>query len=326
MNFRSLATAACAAALAFFSTGPAMAQDLPTIRVATLEIGTVNWEMATITRNGLDEKHGFKLAIQGYADNGATRVAVEGGEADMAVADWIWVARQRAAGKDYVFIPYSKAVGGLVTRADSGVSSLKDLAGGKIGIAGGPLDKSWLILRAYAQQEYGMDLKAETEQVFGAPPLIFKSAAGGEFQGAINFWHFLAKMKAAGMVEVISVAEAGKALGLNPDTPLLGYYLKDSFLAEHPDLAQAFYEASREAKDMLASDDAAWEAIRPMMRARTDAQFAQLKADWLAGIPARGAVDPGGVQAMLTLMNDLGGAELVGKASTLPDGLFADVK
>ncbi len=306
--------------------GPARADDLPTIRAAVLKIGTVNWELATITENGLDAKHGFRLDVQPYADNGATRVAVEGGEADMAVADWIWVARQRAAGKDYVFIPYSRAVGGLVVPSESKAKTLADLKGGKIGIAGGPLDKSWLILRAYAQQQHGFDLKSDTEQVFGAPPLIFKSALGSEFAGAINFWHFLAKMKASGMRQLISVEEAGKALGLDTNTPLLGYYVKESFLAENPGLAQAFYDASREAKDMLAASDAAWEAIRPRMNAKTDAQFAQLKADWLAGTPARGPVDPDSANRMLTLMNDLGGAELVGKATTLPAGLFADVQ
>ena len=315
-------------ALALFAllTGPLMAQDMPTIRAAVLQIGTVNWELSTITENGFDEKHGFKLEVQPFADNGATRIAVEGDEADMAVADWIWVARQRAAGKDYVFIPYSKAVGSVVVPGDSTATSLKDLEGGKIGIAGGPLDKSWLILRAYAQQEYGMDLKAGTEQVFGAPPLVFKSALGGDYAGAINFWHFLAKMKAAGMKELISVETAGKALGLNTDTPLLGYYLKESFLDQHPGLAQALYEASRDAKDLLASSDDAWEAIRPQMNANNDAQFEQLKTDWLAGTPARGPVDADGAAKMLALMNDLGGAELVGEATTVPEGLFADVK
>ena len=305
--------------------GPVVADTL-TVRAAVLKIGTVNWELATITRNGLDEAHGFSLDVQPYADNGATRIAVEGGEADMAVADWIWVARQRAAGKDYVFIPYSKAVGSLVVPEGSDAQSLEDLAGGKIGIAGGPLDKSWLILRAYAQQQSGFDLKAETEQVFGAPPLIFKSGLGGDFAGAINFWHFLAKMKAAGMRELISVETAGQALGLNTDTPLLGYYFKESFLAENPGLAQAFYDASRDAKDLLGTSDEAWEAIRPQMNASSDAQFDQLKADWIAGIPARGPVDLAGADKMLALMNDLGGAELVGEATSVPDGLFADVK
>lgn len=306
--------------------GLVRADELPTIRAAVLKIGTVNWELATITQNGFDRKNGFILDVQPYADNGATRIAVEGDAADMAVADWIWVARQRAAGKDYVFIPYSRAVGGLVVPKSSKAETLKDLAGGKIGIAGGPLDKSWLILRAYAAQQYGMDLAAETEQVYGAPPLIFKSAMGDDYAGAINFWHFLAKNKASGMRELISVQEAGKALGLDTDTPLLGYYVKESFLAAHPGLAQAFFDASRSAKDMLAISDTAWEAIRPQMNAAPEDQFAQLKADWIAGIPKRAPVDSIAAAKMLALMGEIGGPTLVGEATTLPDGLFANVK
>ena len=302
------------------------AQELPVIRAAVLQIGTVNWELATITANGFDRKHGFTLEMQPYADNGATRIAVEGGAADMAVADWIWVARQRAEGKDYVFIPYSRAVGGIVVPEDSQAKTLEDLRGGRIGIAGGPLDKSWLILRAYARQAYGFDLKAETEQVYGAPPLVFKTALGDEYAGAINFWHFLSKAKAAGMRELISVEEAGRALGLDADTPLLGYYFKGGFLADHPELAQAFFDASRDAKDLLTSSDAAWDAIRPSMNAANDAEFVQLRADWIAGIPDRTPVDRAAVDRMLTLMSELGGPELVGKATSVPDGLFADVQ
>ncbi|NVO56713.1 ABC transporter substrate-binding protein [Rhodobacteraceae bacterium B1Z28] len=313
------------AALAFVA-GVASAETLPTLRAAVLKIGTVNWELETIRQNGLDKKHGFILNVQPFADNGATRIAVEGDAADMAVADWVWIARQRAAGKDYVFIPYSKAVGGVVVPADSPARSLQDLAGGKIGIAGGPVDKSWLILRAYAAQEYGMDLKAETEQVFGAPPLIFKSALGGDYAGAINFWHFLAKMKASGMKELISVEQAAQALGLDPDTPLLGYYLKESFLEAHPDLAQSLFAASRDAKDLLATSPEAWEGIRPQMNAKTDMQFEQLKSDWIAGIPDRGPVDQVAANRMLALMAELGGAELVGEATSVPQGLFADVE
>lgn len=316
-----------AAAMAVLALSvPALAQDMPTIRAATLQIGTVNWELETIIDQGFDEANGFNLEVQGYADNGATRVAVEGGEADMAVADWIWVARQRAAGKDYTFIPYSKAVGGVLVPEDSEAQSLQDLAGGKVGIAGGPLDKSWLILRAYAEQEYGLDLKAETEQVFGAPPLIFKTGLSGDLDGAINFWHFLAKMKAAGMRELISVEEAGTALGLNTDTPLLGYFMKDSFLEKHPGLAQQFYEASRAAKTYLSENESAWTDIRPMMNAQSDAQFEQLRSDWIAGIPARGPIDIEGANKMLALMNDLGGEDLVGEATEIPGGLFAEVK
>ncbi len=322
-RFRLIGALACAL---FGFTGQVLAEDLPTLRAAVLKIGTVNWELATITDNQLDRINGFVLEVQPFADNGATRIAVEGGEADMAVADWIWVARQRAAGKDYVFIPYSRAVGGLIVPDTSTAETLQDLQGGKIGIAGGPLDKSWLILQAYAQQQYGFDLKAETEQVFGAPPLIFKSALNDDYAGAINFWHFLAKGKSAGMRELISVQKAGAALGLDTDTPLLGYYVKESFLAENPDIAQSFFEATRAAKDMLATSDAAWEAVRPRMNASTDAEFEQLKADWIAGIPERGPVNGQTAEKMLALMKDLGGPELVGPMTAMPPGLFADVK
>ncbi len=309
-----------------FASAGYVAAETPQIRAAVLKIGTVNWELDTIKRNGFDTANDFELIVQPYADNGATRVALEGGEADVAVADWIWVARQRAAGKDYVFIPYSKAVGGLVVPADSPAKSLQDMVGQKIGIAGGPLDKSWLILQAYAQQEYNIQLATNTEQVFGAPPLIFKAALQGQLGGAINFWHFLAKMKAAGMRELVSVADASRALGLDPDTPLLGYVMKESFILENPDIARKLYTASRAAKALLASDDSAWEPLRKQMNVTTDKQFETLRADFRAGIPNEGAIDEVGADKLLQLMAELGGEKLVGKATTLPAGLFATVE
>lgn len=301
---------------------PALAGDLPKLRAAMLASGTVNWEITTIKANALDKTNGFEMAVQDYADNGATRVAFEGGEADTMVADWIWVAYQRAAGKDYVFIPYSRAVGGLVVKDDSPVKALDDLKGQKIGIAGGPLDKSWLILRAYATRKHGMDLAKETEQVFAAPPLIFKSALSGETAAAINFWHFLAKMKAKGMRDLVTVADAATELGLDPDTPLLGYVLKGEFVKAHPEVAQGLYKASVGAKELLRTDDQAWEGLRGMMNAADDAEFVALRDGYRAGIPSGKPIDEAAADRFLRLMAELGGEELVGKATTLPEGVF----
>jgi NitT/TauT family transport system substrate-binding protein len=313
-----------ASLLAALSAGAVAAQELPLIRAATLESGTLNWELQTIIDNGLDEANGFHLELLRLADNGATRVAVEGDEAEVAVADWIWVAQQRADGKDYVAFPYSKAVGGIMVQADSPAQTLEDLRGGSIGIAGGPLDKSWLILRAYAQQEHGFDLAAETEQVFGAPPLIYKTALEGGTDAAINYWHLLAKMEAAGMRELMSVTDAAEALGLDPNTPLLTFYMKGEFAEAHPELVQGLYHASRQAKELL-MEDAAWEGIRPMMNAENEAEFAALQAGYRAGIPAEGPVDGAAADRMLQVMGELGGEELVGKATSVPEGLFLEV-
>lgn len=316
--FRSLA-AALAALLAI--SAPLHAET-PVLRVAAQKAGTVSWELETIRAEGLDTANGFTLEVLDVAPGPAGQIALQGGEADAIVTDWIWTARQRAAGEDFVFIPYSRAVGGVMVPKDSAARSLGDLKGQKIGIAGGPLDKSWILLRAYARQEYGYDLADETEQVFGAPPLIAEIAEKGEVAGATNFWHFLAKMEVAGMRELISIDDVAAKLGLDPSVPLLGYVVRGSLVTEQPALVEGLARASAEAKARLASDPAAWDRIRPMMNAANDAEFEALKAGFLAGTPAPGRIDEAAAGKVLSLMATLGGAELVGDANTLPEGLF----
>lgn len=313
---------AVTALLAFGPIQHSGAADLPQIRLATQLSGTVNWELSTISSNKLDEKNGFRLSVMDVDGSPAAQIAFQAGEADAIVSDWLWVARQRAEGKDFVFIPYSRATGALMVPADSPAKSIADLKGKPIGIAGGPVDKSWLIMRAYARKTANMDLAAETTPVFGAPPLIFEKALSGELAGAINFWHFGAKMKAKGMRELVTVSDAAKALGLDPRTPLLGYVLRESFIKEHPEAARGLMQASRAAKAMLASDENAWQALKPLMKVKTDAEFAALKAGFIDGIPDEGPVDETSLAAMLSLMAELGGEELVGKATTLPPGVI----
>ena len=319
MSFISTIRAASAALVVCATVAAA---ETPVLRAAVLEYGTVNWELDSIKHHGFDTANGFQLEVQGMAGGPAAKVAFQGGEADVIVSDWLWVARQRAEGKDFIFIPYSKAVGALMVSGDSPATSLKDMKGKKIGIAGGPLDKSWLILQAYADKMHGMDLAAETEQVFGAPPLIFKTALQGETDGAINFWHFLAKMEAGGMKPLITVDTAARELGLDPETPLLGYVMRGEMLRDHPELVNGMAAASRASKDLLATDDAEWDRLRPRMKAKTDAQFDALKAGFRAGIPANAPVDEDAAARMLALMADLGGEKLIGSATTLPEGVF----
>ena len=310
-----------AATVLALSTASAWAEEAR-LRIATQLSGTVNWELTTMQARGFDKANGFTLEVQDVAAGPAAQVALQAGEVDAIVSDWLWVARQRAEGADYVFIPYSRAVGALHVPADSPAQTLADLKGQKIGIAGGPVDKSWLILRAYAQQELGMDLQAETEQVFGAPPLIFETAMNGDLDAAVNFWHFGAKMEAAGMRPLITVADAGAKLGLDPQTPLLGYVVSGALLRDNPDLVAGLAAASRATKEVLAQDDAAWDALRPQMNAKSDAQFEALKAGFRAGIPAPGPVDEAAAAKMLAIMAGLGGSELVGDMKDLPAGVF----
>ena len=142
-----------AAALSVLSLAlPASAQTPTEITVGTLENGTVSWELEAIKARGLDTANGFALKVLPLAGNPATQVAMQGGEVDTIVSDLLWVAQQRGAGSDFVFLPYSTSVGGLMVGKDSPVQTLADLDGKQIGIAGGPVDKSWLILRAWSMR------------------------------------------------------------------------------------------------------------------------------------------------------------------------------
>src|SRR5690348_16415288 len=151
------------AMVAVFAAVSARADALPTVRVGVLKFGTVNWELDVMRRHGLDRAHGFALQTVELAGKDGTAVALQGGAVDVILTDWLWVARRRALGGDFTFVPHSHATGGLMVRRDAGILSIADLKGRKIGIAGGPVDKSWLVLRAYAKKVAGLDLTRAAE-------------------------------------------------------------------------------------------------------------------------------------------------------------------
>lgn len=305
--------------------GSMASAEMPTLRIAALKFGTLNWELNVIKEHKLDHTNGFNLEIMPVAGSAASKVAFQGGEADVILSDWVWVARARNAGKDIRFIPYSKAVGALMVPKGSPIETLADLKNKKIGIAGGPLDKSWIVLRAYALQKLGLDLSKLNEEVYGGAPLIYNAALSGEVDGAINFWHFLARMEAEGMRSVMTVADAAVGLGLDPDIPLLGYVVNGQMSDEQPELVEGLARASRAAKAILATDEAEWMRLRPTMMAKSDAEFQALRTGFIAGIPSSYAVDEANARRFFELMAAVGGRELVGDTTTLPDGVFLTI-
>src|SRR3546814_7091272 len=137
---------------------------------SVLKFGTANWEISTIQRHGLDERHGFALDVLELASNQATTVALQAGEVDVIVSDWLWVSRQRAEGKPYTFVPFSSAVGSLMVPADSPIRRLADLEGKKIAIAGGPPDKGWLLLRGLTARHTGFEPTTACTPASAPPP------------------------------------------------------------------------------------------------------------------------------------------------------------
>ena len=292
------------------------------VRIASLKSGTLNWELDVIKTHGLDQKYGIDVQVVPVAGKQSADVMMMGGEADVILTDWIWVSQQRAAGRDFTFIPYSRQVGGVIVPKDSTIASIGDLRGKKIGVGGGATDKSWVLLQAYAKKKYGLDLAKDAEPVFAAPPLINEKIDAGELDAAINFWHLAAKLKAKGMKEIASVADAAAELGLDPSVPLLGYVFSESWAKSHPGAVEGLAKASSEAKEILKSSDAEWERLRPMIKPADDAQLAALRDGFRAGIPDQPGVDEVKAGQLFSALAEYGGKELMGEQTTLAAGTF----
>jgi NitT/TauT family transport system substrate-binding protein len=296
-----------------------------TIKIGVLKFGTVNWEIDTIKSNGLDRAEGLDLHVVDLANTAATTVALQAGEVDVIVTDWLWVSRQRAEGAPFAFVPYSTSVGALMLPPDSTVTTLADLAGKKLGIAGGPVDKSWLVIRAAAAQRHGVELDQAVEKVFAAPPLLNEEILSGRLDAVLNSWNFIAQLEAKGFKKLIGVEEATRDLGITTQVPLLGYVFDEGWAETHKEDVLALVRASRKAKDLLAHSDAEWERVRPLMKAPDDATFIALRDGFREGIPGRwGEAERADAVRLFAIMAKLGGAELVGKSTELQPGTFWD--
>ena len=184
--------------LGLLAIGSPHARAADHIRVATLKTGTLAWELEVVRAHGLDRQANLTIDMTELASTEAGKIALKGGSADVIVSDWLWVARERALGDNLVFYPYSSALGAVMVPADSPIRGVADLKGKKLGVAGGPLDKSWLLLRASALRS-GIDIKTEAPIVYGAPPLLAQKALQGETDATLTFWNFSAELEAQGM-------------------------------------------------------------------------------------------------------------------------------
>jgi NitT/TauT family transport system substrate-binding protein len=314
--------AALFAAAAAFAFSPSD-DPPPEITVGVLSYGTAQWEMKVIKDNDLDRKAGVELTVRPLSGSQAGDVALLAGDVDVILTDFVWVASQRAQGNMITNVPHSLAVGGLLVRPDSGIGSVEDLPGHTLGVAGGPLDKSWIVLQAYFQQRTGEELLGKVDTRFGAPPMIAEVLGEGGLDAALNFWHYNARAKSEGMTEVVSVAAMMEEMGISTQPPLLGWAFSETTADEKSDAVRGFLDASFAAKEMLLEDDAAWEDLRELMNAETEAMFEQLREDYRDGIVTRydAAVRDAAAQSF-AIMAEYGGAELVGDRSTLPEGTF----
>jgi NitT/TauT family transport system substrate-binding protein len=293
------------------------------LRVGSLKFGSLGWLLETVISEGLDTSHGFKLDLVDMASTGAAKIALLSGDADVIVSDWPWAMRQRSEGEAVQFAPYSSALGAVMVNSDSPIKTVADLEGKRLGIAGTALDKSWLLLRAYARKQTGRDLADTVSPVFGAAPLITEQIRQDRVDAALNFWTFSARLQGAGYRELISMADVLSGLGISPVPSLVGFIWDEKKTAGKKQEIGKFLLAINAANGVLATSEDAWARLKPRMRVKSDAEFEALKAYYRSGIPVGwSSAQSASAEKLFGLLVELGEKTLVGSNTKFDPALF----
>ena len=309
------------------SSTVAHAEDPNTVEVGILKFGTVSWLLDTIQANGLDKAEGIELDITPLASTQATTLGLQSSSLNVAVTDWLWVSRQRTSGAGFTFVPFSTALGAIMVPPDSPIKTLADLKGKTLGVAGGPLDKSWLLIGAYALRTANIDLRTDTTQEFGAPPLLSERAKQGEVDAVLNFWPYAARLEAVGFTQLIGLEDVVRELGAKGEVAMVGYAFDETWANKNLKAIKGFLRAAAKANELLATSDAEWDRLKPIMSANdptfTEKTFEALRRRYREGIPERPiAFEEIDAKVLYQFLRELGGTKLVGSGTELAPGTF----
>jgi NitT/TauT family transport system substrate-binding protein len=304
-----------------------LAEASSKVKIGVLKFGTVSWLLDTIQANGLDKAEGIELDIVPLASTQATTVGLQSDSVDLIATDWLWVSRERTNGADFTFVPFTTALGAIMVPPDSPIKTLADLKGKKLGVAGGPLDKSWLLIVAYALRTANLDLRTDTTQEFGAPPLLNERAKQGEIDAVLNFWPYAARLEAEGFTQLIGLEDVVAELGAKGEVAMVGFVFSEHWANKNLKAIQDFTSAAAKANELLATSDAEWDRLKPMMAENdpnfTEATFEALRRRYREGIPERSsAADEADAKVLFQFLRELGGKKLVGSGTELAPGTF----
>jgi NitT/TauT family transport system substrate-binding protein len=221
-----------------------------------------------------------------------------------------------------VFHPSSSTLGAIMVPGPSPIREIADLKGRKLAVAGGPIDKSWLLLQALARRS-GVDLRRQATIVYGAPPLLTEKALQGETDATLTFWNFCAELEGKGFRRAVGVDQVMKGLGAKAPIAIVGYTFDGAWAARNRATVDRFLAATREAKGILAASEAEWQRLAPRIRVTDSETLAIYRQRYGEGIVRRPLdEEEADARALYRVLADIAGTELVGTARELAPGTF----
>ncbi|AWB90052.1 ABC transporter substrate-binding protein [Salinibacterium hongtaonis] len=282
--------------------------------------GTQAFPAYVIKSKGLDKKYGFTLEV---TDTNDAQTVFRTGEGDAMTTSWNVLANLTLADIPTTAVaPFTSWVNTVVAAKDSGIEDIGDLAGSKLGIMG-KTSSDWFILKAYAEQEFGVDLESDAELQESPSPALLQGLIGqGELEATQMYNDMTPSMTAAGDTVIATLAEMATGIGLPAEVPYLVYGFRDSYIEENPENVEAFVAAYQEAYEILMEDDEVWAEQAENMGITDEVIVAELRDMSRDALRATFTDDSEtALQEMAEVLIPLVGEENLGFAE-LPDGII----
>ena len=250
------------------------------------------------------------------ASTEAGKIALKGGSADIILSDWLWVARERSLGDSLVFYPSSSTLGAVMVPRNRRSRRLADLKGRKLAVAGGPLDKSWLLLQALARRIRSRSAPRGHDRLRRAAAAVAEGGAGRKRRHA-DVLEFLRRAEGRGQKRAIRMDDVMSGLGAAGPVAIVGYTFDGGWAARNGSAVDRFLEAARQAKEILAGSDAEWQRLAPRIGVHDANALAIYRQRYREGIVRRPlAEEEADARDLYRVLAEIGGAELVGAAAT----------
>lgn len=304
-------------------TTEAVAQSVP-LRIDVVSTGTQAIPAYVMQKKELASKYGIDLQIHDNSGAwGSEWTALKTDEVDCIITAWTYSSMNYETTPTVCVAPMFGWGNSVITSTDSGISSLEDLKGIKLGVyQTTALD--WVLMCAAAEKQYGFSPADECEVSEAAAGLLGGMLQQGNIDAALSYADTNVILGAEDGYEVLfSMSDCLDDLGLNKETPFLFYTFSKTYYDENPETVAAFAEMYKEVYDILMTDDEIWNDIASDCFGVTNADAVPALRDTIRAciLKENTADTEKQCQDMLGWCLDNGYGELIG-ISDIPEGMI----
>jgi NitT/TauT family transport system substrate-binding protein len=211
--------------------------------------------------DGAFEDAGLDIVYKEYAAADAVYTAYRAGGVDAGLGGIPSLANLVNTGIDRkIVFALQRTTNGMLVRSDSGIETVADLKGKKLGLFGSAIGSSANQFFALAREYYDFDPMTEASVQYGAPDLLAELLKNGDIDMALVIDPAGTAGVASG--EFTNIGDLGVLLeeetGLSTYTA--GWDFDTKFLEANPEAVQSFVDVNLEYQKKFNDDQSLWDS------------------------------------------------------------------